>query len=164
MDLYFSCNTFNENETSFIGSKIQPKNTDWSIEENNLFENAIGDHNLEFPYLFNKIASLVPGKTIEQINEHYEALMEDVHLIESGHVPLPNYIDIDHNNRKPELSAETSRRKSKQKQKMRKFLVGLEKYGKGNWRGISRNCVLTKSPAQVASHAQKYYIRLQKSG
>ncbi|CAH8381630.1 unnamed protein product [Eruca vesicaria subsp. sativa] len=39
------------------------------------------------------------------------------------------------------------------------FLIGLEKLGKGDWRGISRNFVVTKSPTQVASHAQKYFLR-----
>ncbi|XP_058727241.1 transcription factor KUA1-like [Vicia villosa] len=42
----------------------------------------------------------------------------------------------------------------------RKFLVGLEKLGKGDWRGISRSYVTTRTPTQVASHAQKYFIRL----
>ncbi|BAU02989.1 hypothetical protein LR48_Vigan10g002600 [Vigna angularis] len=42
----------------------------------------------------------------------------------------------------------------------RTFLVGLEKLGKGDWRGISRNYVTTRTPTQVASHAQKYFIRL----
>jgi flagellar basal body L-ring protein FlgH len=37
--------------------------------------------------------------------------------------------------------------------------MGLLKYGKGDWRNISRNFVVTKTPTQVASHAQKYYIR-----
>ncbi|CAN8301673.1 unnamed protein product [Cochlearia groenlandica] len=41
----------------------------------------------------------------------------------------------------------------------RMFLVGLEKLGKGDWRGISRHFVVTKSPTQVASHAQKYFLR-----
>ncbi|BAT72922.1 transcription factor MYBS3-like [Vigna umbellata] len=40
------------------------------------------------------------------------------------------------------------------------FLVGLEKLGKGDWRGISRNFVTTRTPTQVASHAQKYFLRL----
>ncbi|XP_020211344.1 transcription factor MYBS3 [Cajanus cajan] len=39
------------------------------------------------------------------------------------------------------------------------FLVGLEKLGKGNWRDISRNFVTTRTPTQVASHAQKYFLR-----
>ncbi|CAL0321873.1 unnamed protein product [Lupinus luteus] len=42
----------------------------------------------------------------------------------------------------------------------RTFLVGLEKLGKGDWRGISRNYVTTRTPTQVASHAQKYFLRL----
>ncbi|XP_077217279.1 transcription factor MYBS3-like [Tasmannia lanceolata] len=41
----------------------------------------------------------------------------------------------------------------------RTFLVGLEKLGKGDWRGISRNFVITRTPTQVASHAQKYFLR-----
>ncbi|KAJ6814815.1 putative transcription factor [Iris pallida] len=40
------------------------------------------------------------------------------------------------------------------------FLAGLEKLGKGDWRGISRNFVATRTPTQVASHAQKYFLRL----
>ncbi|KAL3829973.1 hypothetical protein ACJIZ3_018775 [Penstemon smallii] len=41
----------------------------------------------------------------------------------------------------------------------RMFLIGLEKLGKGDWRGISRNFVTTRTPTQVASHAQKYFLR-----
>ncbi|KAI6681950.1 hypothetical protein NL676_035831 [Syzygium grande] len=41
----------------------------------------------------------------------------------------------------------------------RTFLIGLEKMGKGDWRGISRNYVTTRTPTQVASHAQKYFLR-----
>ncbi|KAL9227404.1 hypothetical protein vseg_003094 [Gypsophila vaccaria] len=39
------------------------------------------------------------------------------------------------------------------------FLIGLQKVGKGDWRGISRNYVKTRTPTQVASHAQKYFLR-----
>lgn len=41
----------------------------------------------------------------------------------------------------------------------RLFLIGLQKLGKGDWRGISRNFVTSRTPTQVASHAQKYFIR-----
>ncbi|KAJ8754425.1 hypothetical protein K2173_002876 [Erythroxylum novogranatense] len=39
------------------------------------------------------------------------------------------------------------------------FLLGLQKLGKGDWRGIARNYVISRTPTQVASHAQKYFIR-----
>ncbi|KAL4573817.1 hypothetical protein LXL04_020636 [Taraxacum kok-saghyz] len=38
------------------------------------------------------------------------------------------------------------------------FLLGLQKVGKGDCRGISRNYVKTLTPTQVASHAQKYFL------
>ncbi|ESW08817.1 hypothetical protein PHAVU_009G077300 [Phaseolus vulgaris] len=41
----------------------------------------------------------------------------------------------------------------------RVFLVGLQKLGKGNWRDISKSFVKTRTPVQVASHAQKYFLR-----
>ncbi|XP_008798808.2 transcription factor MYBS2-like [Phoenix dactylifera] len=46
----------------------------------------------------------------------------------------------------------------------RTFLAGLEKLGKGDWRGISRNFVTTRTPTQVASHAQKYFLRQNNPG
>ncbi|KAK6947546.1 SANT/Myb domain [Dillenia turbinata] len=41
----------------------------------------------------------------------------------------------------------------------RMFLLGLQKLGKGDWRGIARNYVISRTPTQVASHAQKFFIR-----
>lgn len=46
----------------------------------------------------------------------------------------------------------------------RQFLMGLKKYGKGDWRNISRNFVTSRTPTQVASHAQKYFIRQHSGG
>lgn len=46
----------------------------------------------------------------------------------------------------------------------RLFLLGLSKHGKGDWRNISRNFVVSRTPTQVASHAQKYYNRLNSGG
>ncbi|KAJ1412097.1 SANT/Myb domain [Sesbania bispinosa] len=40
----------------------------------------------------------------------------------------------------------------------RAFLIGLEQCGKGDWNNIARQFVKSKTPTQVASHAQKYYI------
>jgi SHAQKYF class myb-like DNA-binding protein len=41
-----------------------------------------------------------------------------------------------------------------------KFLDGLKVLGKGNWRGISKKFVPTRTPTQVASHAQKHFLRV----
>nr|WLQ69661.1 MYB protein [Zingiber officinale] len=41
----------------------------------------------------------------------------------------------------------------------RMFLMGLQKLGRGDWRGIARNFVMSRTPTQVASHAQKFFIR-----
>ncbi|KAG6386138.1 hypothetical protein SASPL_155029 [Salvia splendens] len=43
------------------------------------------------------------------------------------------------------------------------FLLGLAKVGRGDWRGISRNYVKSRTPTQVASHAQKYFLRRSNS-
>jgi hypothetical protein len=42
--------------------------------------------------------------------------------------------------------------------------MGLEKYGRGDWRNISRKYVTSRTPTQVASHAQKYFIRQASAG
>ncbi|KAK7258067.1 hypothetical protein RIF29_32482 [Crotalaria pallida] len=39
------------------------------------------------------------------------------------------------------------------------FLEGIAKYGKGEWRKISRNILPSRTPSQIASHAQKYFDR-----
>ncbi|MCO5608201.1 hypothetical protein L7F22_062407 [Adiantum nelumboides] len=39
------------------------------------------------------------------------------------------------------------------------FLIALQKLGKGDWRGISKHFVKTRTPTQVASHAQKHFLR-----
>lgn len=42
------------------------------------------------------------------------------------------------------------------------FLEGLKAFGKGHWREISRHFVLSRTPTQVASHAQKYFARISR--
>lgn len=182
----------------------------WTREEEKAFENAIAIHSIEKSNNedWDKIVSLVPTKSIEEIKQHFEYLIEDVSAIEAGKVPLPKYISEETttttNTNTTSLSTSTkddhhppfskdqrgnsnqgngysafgpsaigssTKASSKLDQERKKgipwteeehrlFLLGLDKFGKGDWRSISRNFVITRTPTQVASHAQKYFIRL----
>ncbi|KAK4358268.1 hypothetical protein RND71_023878 [Anisodus tanguticus] len=41
------------------------------------------------------------------------------------------------------------------------FLIGLENLGRGNWAAIAKHFVSSRTHTQVASHAQKYFARLE---
>ncbi|CAA7397001.1 unnamed protein product [Spirodela intermedia] len=45
----------------------------------------------------------------------------------------------------------------------RSFLHGMQKYGSGAWGKISKEFVKTRTPSQLASHAQKFRIRQSKA-
>ncbi|TYI64009.1 hypothetical protein E1A91_D09G056400v1 [Gossypium mustelinum] len=175
----------------------------WSREEEKAFENAIAMHWIEKEECkeqWEKIASTVPTKSLEELKLHYELLVEDVTAIEAGHVPLPCYKGEEPSSSAkdhfhgPSMAPNSDRRSnsgygngfsgltldsighggkqsSRSDQERRKgipwteeehrlFLLGLDKFGKGDWRSISRNFVISRTPTQVASHAQKYFIRL----
>ncbi|KAL8504928.1 hypothetical protein ACS0TY_016212 [Phlomoides rotata] len=148
----------------------------WSRHEDKIFEKAL----LEFPEGIDdrwwRIAEFLPGRSPDEIREHYEALLYDIREIDSGRIELPNYSDesasIESKSRMPgQISFGSPGNRTRHSDVERKkgtpwtedehrlFLVGLDRYGKGDWRSISRNVVLTRTPTQVASHAQKYFLR-----
>ncbi|XP_020573068.1 transcription factor SRM1-like [Phalaenopsis equestris] len=158
----------------------------WTWEEEKAFENALAIHHETCSDWWEKIVSAVPGKTSEEIKTHYEILVEDVQSIDSGLVPLPTYAtpssssaaegsgdgggnvkkggdfhgDSSHGGKGSRLDHERRKGIAWTEEEHRLFLLGLDKYGKGDWRSISRNFVISRTPTQVASHAQKYFIRL----
>ncbi|KAK7376161.1 hypothetical protein VNO78_35015 [Psophocarpus tetragonolobus] len=87
------------------------------------------------------------------IQDHQEPLMPTMHL-NPQHDHLPPH--------KGGSAAPGGRKKrvTWTVEEQRLFLMGLARYGKGNWKDIARNVVTTKTPTQVASHAQKYFVRL----
>ncbi|KAK4489674.1 hypothetical protein RD792_005487 [Penstemon davidsonii] len=142
----------------------------WSRQEDKIFEKAL----VEFPEgvenRWSKIAELLPGKSIDDVRAHYEALLHDVGEIDSGRVELPSYSDESWEESVPgQISFGSTRTRHSEIERKkgtpwtedehRLFLIGLDRYGKGDWRSISRNVVVTRTPTQVASHAQKYFLR-----
>lgn len=73
-----------------LGEKISGGSS-WSRDDDIAFERALAIYTDETENRWGKIAEVVPGKTLEQIMEHYEDLVHDVTMIESGRVPLPDY-------------------------------------------------------------------------
>nr|ABQ01978.1 MYB_Al protein [Aeluropus littoralis] len=166
----------------------------WTAEENKQFEQALAALDLRCPD-WKKVAQAIPGRTVNEIVNHYKSLEVDVRQIELGVVPLSvcgggggansftlqwdgnggrSAGDFRHGyrfaggcgKRHPGRTPEQERKKGVPwtEEEHRLFLLGLKKHGKGDWRNISRYFVHTRTPTQVASHAQKYYIRLNSVG
>ncbi|KAK8482553.1 hypothetical protein V6N13_097137 [Hibiscus sabdariffa] len=151
----------------------------WSHQENKCFENALALYDKDTPDRWFKVAAMIPGKTVADVIKQYRELEEDVSDIEAGLIPIPGYIthsfSLDWGNHSPALAgfrhgytpggkrgpSDQERKKGVPwtEEEHRQFLMGLKKYGKGDWRSISRNFVTSRTPTQVASHAQKYFIR-----
>ncbi|KAJ3697041.1 hypothetical protein LUZ61_000746 [Rhynchospora tenuis] len=152
----------------------------WTREEDKAFETALATAEVtEGLRRWEGIAARVPARTVEEVKRHYEILVEDVKAIEEGRVELPRYgvgeeeekerggglgsgLGFDRASAKALSRSEQERRKGIPwtEEEHRLFLLGLEKFGKGDWRSISRTFVISRTPTQVASHAQKYFIRL----
>ncbi|KAL6993311.1 hypothetical protein U1Q18_011427 [Sarracenia purpurea var. burkii] len=64
----------------------------WTREQDKAFENALAIFSEDSSDRWEKIAEMVPGKTIAEIKHHYMILVEDINAIESGYVPLPHYV------------------------------------------------------------------------
>ncbi|WMV44753.1 hypothetical protein MTR67_038138 [Solanum verrucosum] len=119
--------------------------TFWTREEDKIFENILAIH-FNDNNLLTKIEEALPGKTVDEIKDHYNILLEDIDAIDSGGAPLPNNPEMQSNaNQNTKADVEWS------------FLRGLDIYGKGDWRSISR----PRAAMQVATHAQKYFKHME---
>lgn len=153
--------------------------TKWTKEENKKFESALAIFDEKTPNRWVMVASMIPGKSVHDVINQYSELVADVRDIEAGLVPIPGYLassftlemmdqrDFDVYRKRGRANCNDQERKKGvpwTEEEHRRFLLGLQKHGKGDWRNISRNFVISKTPTQVASHAQKYYLRQLSGG
>ncbi|CAN1181504.1 Transcription factor SRM1 [Linum perenne] len=151
----------------------------WTRSDDKKFEQALVFFPEDSPDRWLRIA-LHMGRPASQVMDHYNLLLRDVYDIDSGRVDLPTYLDDDDSSAWESSAAaaedsggisfagggktkngDVERKKGTPwtEEEHKLFLIGLRTYGKGDWRSISRNVVVTRTPTQVASHAQKYFLR-----
>lgn len=82
---------------------------EWNNDENKLFENALAEFDPSSPDFFESIASKVPWRSLEEIKLHYQALVQDLEMIESGNFPIPDY-PVEAEEEKPDHDHEVLKR------------------------------------------------------
>ncbi|WOG96011.1 hypothetical protein DCAR_0415341 [Daucus carota subsp. sativus] len=141
----------------------------WTFKDVKLFETIMLDFeengSLQF---FERVALVMPWKTIASIKLRYQTLMNELKLIRSSDVNFEGIVmedpQMDEEDSetimKEELKGKTPRPKKRgipwTIEEHKSFSPGLETYGKGDWKKISQNFVSFKTPSQVTSHAQKF--------
>ena len=63
----------------------------WTSKQNKQFETALAVHDKDTPDRWHNVASMVDGKSPEEVKRNYEILVEDLNCIEAGQVPFPDY-------------------------------------------------------------------------
>lgn len=67
------------------------KSSRWTVAENKMFENALAIFDTDTPDRWQKVASMIPGKTVGDVIRQYKELEADVSSIEAGLIPIPGY-------------------------------------------------------------------------
>ncbi|OAY57020.1 hypothetical protein MANES_02G064100v8 [Manihot esculenta] len=74
-------------------ASVQSQNSNWTLEQHKLFEDALAIYDKDTPDRWSNIAKAVGRTTEEEVKLQFEILVSDISDIESDKVPLPNYED-----------------------------------------------------------------------
>lgn len=80
---------FSNNSSSWLLD--ESRSTRWTAAENKLFENALALFDENTPDRWQRVAAMVPGKTVGDVIKQYKELEDDVSSIEAGLIPVPGY-------------------------------------------------------------------------
>ncbi|KAF5207592.1 Transcription factor divaricata [Thalictrum thalictroides] len=138
----------------------------WSEEEKKLFNVLIADADLSFEDLFEIIALQIPGKIVNQVEEYFHSSIipkvDDISTNGLDNVSdLGKTIVVSNDDEAESLRLPIRGRRHHvywTEKEHRLFVLGLGDCGK-SWKNIVRYFVRTKTPYQIASHAQKYFKR-----
>ncbi|WOK94793.1 hypothetical protein Cni_G03498 [Canna indica] len=150
----------------------------WTFLKNNNFEIALARLDLKSPDWLERLALSFPTKTIDQLRDHYLDLVADIDRIDSGLFDAEEVEQVVETTRitppppvppppvPPHAAAAVvpphaapAAAAAKRKRMNWLFLMGLSAHGRGGWRHISKYFIISTTPIQVASHAQKYFNR-----
>ncbi|KAM5549451.1 putative disease resistance RPP13-like protein 1 [Rosa sericea] len=70
-------------------SRISRSTSSWTAKQNKSFEKALALYPKDTRDRWKNVAKAVGGKTAEEVQKHYENLVEDIVHVESGKVPFP---------------------------------------------------------------------------
>lgn len=64
----------------------------WTREEDKIFENALAIHDKNTTDRWEKVAQMIPWRSVIDVMNKYKELEDDVSYIEAGLVPTPGYL------------------------------------------------------------------------
>ncbi|TYG73171.1 hypothetical protein ES288_D04G079600v1 [Gossypium darwinii] len=157
METFFAT-SFMSNSDWFDQEDIS-RNPYWTKEENKRFESALAIYGEDVPDRWMKVAAMIPGIELE----------EDVFDIESGRIPIPGYLTssftfemVDNHDFEPYRKRSNGAKGPDHERK--KGVPWTEEEHRRFLMGLMKNLVVSKTPTQVASHAQKYFQRQLSGG
>ncbi|GFP80575.1 transcription factor divaricata [Phtheirospermum japonicum] len=159
-------NNINNNNNSSMSTRR------WTAAENKAFENALAVFDENTPDRWHKVAAMVPGKTVGDVIRQYKELEDDVTSIEAGLVPVPGYATSSSLSSPFTLewgsthayAAYGGFKQSYGGRKLSSSPSVRPSSDQERKKGVPWTEEEHKTPTQVASHAQKYFIRQLSGG